>query len=250
MVPLVLALAVSAAPPPAVDAWARQVCPPSKKEARSNAEFKVQQAERVACLERAMNQAVDKVLRPLQKKEPGTFRQWVALQSDYHQWASEACAAVEEALWINTRTGEHSMGTAYGSTERECLQGQYAWRGFFAETWSRGDWKTLASVLERYAQGLPRRRDALAQYRQRAAEAAGRAPAKVERMDSPSRKLTQDEWARYSSRLNRVANAPPRLAERQCALLPKAKPSCPELLLPAFMEHLDFHEALGVSEER
>ncbi|MDC0712167.1 hypothetical protein POL68_27115 [Stigmatella sp. ncwal1] len=248
MFPLVLALTVSAAPPSAVDAWARQVCPLPPLEAHSNAEFKVQQAGRVACLERAMNQAVDKVLRPLKKKEPTAFAQWGALQTDYHHWVREACAALEEAQWLDTHTGARSMGTSYGSTERECLQGQYAWRGFFAEAWSRSDWKTLEAVLERYAQGLSGRLDALAKYRQRVAAAAGRAPVKAERVDSPAWKLTREEWARYDSRLSRVAQGPQQLAERQCALLPKAKPSCPARLLPGLMEQLDFREVLGESE--
>lgn len=244
MFPLAVVLAVLAAPPPAVTAWAQQACPLPQGEAASNAEFKVRQAERVACLERAMNRGLDKVLRPLKKKDAGAFEAWMGLQADFHRWASEACATLEEARWIHLRAGARSMGTSYGSAERECLQAQYAWRGFFAEGWSRGEWKSLFAVLEASARQGPRRQEALAQYTERVADAARRAPVKASPQDSPSRALTPEEWTRYLSRLGRISDVPQELAGRQCALMPKPRTSCPPLLVSGFMDPLDFQEVL------
>ncbi|SEU22723.1 hypothetical protein [Stigmatella erecta] len=249
MFPLAVVLAVLAAPPPAVTAWAQAACPLPPREAASNAEFKVQQAERVACLERAMNRELDKVLRPLQKKDAAALAEWMGLQSDFHRWAREACATVEDARWIHLRTGARSMGTSYGSAERECLQAQYAWRGFFAGGWSRGEWKVLFAVLEASARQGPRRQEALSQYTQRAEAAARRAPAKAAQQDTPSRSLSPEEWARHLDRLSRLAHGPQALAGRQCALMPKPPPSCAPLLVSGFMDPLDFQGVLDTSSD-
>jgi hypothetical protein len=251
MFPLAVALCVLAAPPPAVVAWAQRACPVAPGEASSNAEFKVRQAERVACLERAMYRGLDTVVRPLQKKDAAAAAEWRSLQADYHRWAREACAALEEARWLNTRTGDRSMGTSYGTAERECLQAQYAWRGFFVQGWSRGGWKALFAALEASAREAPRRQEALAGYTEQAAAAAARAPAHAAPQDSLSHPLTREEWTRYLSRLSRIAHVPQALAERQCALLPKPDAACPPRLVSGFMEPLDFQVALaGALETR
>jgi hypothetical protein len=242
MFPLTVLVSVVAASPPAVTAWAQEACPQPSGEAASNAEFKVRQAERVACLERAMSRELDKVLRPLKKKDAAAFSEGVALQADFQRWAREACATLEDARWLHLRTGARSMGTSYGSAERECLQAQYAWRGFFAEGWSRGEWKALFRALEASTRQEPQRQEALAQYTQRVSAASRRAPAGGP--DSLSRPLSPDEWSRYLGRLSRLASAPPALAERQCALLPKPPASCAPLLMSGFMEPLDFREVL------
>lgn len=245
MLSLTLALVLSASHPSAAEAWAKKACPLPKKEADSNAEFKAQQSARVECLKKAMNKALDKVIVPLKKKDPPAFKEWMALQADYNRWMADTCAAVEEAMWVDTSTGERSMGTGYGTTEMACLQGQYTWRGYFADAWSRNDWKNLFAALDVYAQSLPLRREELKTYMQRAQAAAQRAPAKAEQSDTPSQKLTKDDWAQYNARLERAATAPQKLVERQCTLLPKAGPTCAELFLPGLMAHLDFHEVLS-----
>ncbi|MBN1208259.1 MAG: hypothetical protein JXB05_25595 [Myxococcaceae bacterium] len=245
MLSLTLALVLSAANPPAVEAWANKACPLPKKEPDSNVEFKAQLSARAECLKKAMNTSLDKVIVPLKKKEPATFKQWMGLQADYNRWIADACAAVEEAQWTDTSTGERAMGTGYGTTEMECHQKQYAWRGFYADAWARNDWKALSAALEAYGQVAPRLQEGLSQYQKQAQAAAARAPASVGQSDTPSQTLTQEDWKHYNARLERAATAPQALAERQCALVPKADASCAERFRASLVSHLDFSDVLS-----
>jgi hypothetical protein len=245
MLSLTLALVLSATNPPPVEAWAKKACPLPKKEAKSNVEFKFQESERVECLKKAMNKAIDKVIVPLKKKDPATFKQWMALQADYNRWVGDACAAVEEAYWSDTVTGERSMGTGYGTAEMQCRQLQYAWRGFYADAWARNDWQTVSKALEEYAKVAPKRQEQLGTYRQQAKAAAERAPAQVEQSDTPMQQLSKSDWKDYNERLERAATAPPTLAERQCALVPKAPANCAEAFRASLFAQLDFSEVLG-----
>jgi hypothetical protein len=246
MFSLTLALVLSAANPPAVEAWANKACPPSKKEPDSNVEFKAQQGARSDCLKKAMNKALDKVLVPLKKKEPATFKEWMGLQADYNRWMADACAAVEESNWVDPSTGERSMGTGYGSSEHECLQRQYAWRGFYADAWVRNDWKAISTALEAYAKTAPALREKLSQY-QKQTQAAANAPAHAQEADSATQTLSKEDWKVYNARLERAATGPQPLSERQCALVPKASASstCAESFRASLVSQMDFSDALG-----
>lgn len=245
MLSLTLALVLSATPPPPVEAWAHKACPASKKEPESNVEFKAQVHARANCLKRAMNKALDKVIVPLKKQEPATFKQWMALQADYNRWVADACAAVEEAYWVDTSTGERTFGTGYGTSEQECLQRQYAWRGFYADAWARKDWKAISTALDAYARTAPRRQEQLSQYQQKARQAAASAPAQVPETADITRTLSQEDWLHYNARLERAASAPKALAERQCALMPQAAASCAEAFRASLLSQMDFSEVLG-----
>lgn len=249
MLSLTLALVLSAANPPPVEAWASKACPAPKKEPDSNVEFKAQQGARSECLKRAMNKALDKVLLPLKKKDPATFKEWMGLQADYNHWMAEACAAVEEANWVDPSTGERSMGTGYGSSEQECLQRQYAWRGFYADAWARGDWKAISSALDAYAKLAPGLQEKLSQYQKQTQTAAASAPAQVQETEEVMHKLSKDDWKAYNDRLERAASGPKPLSERQCALVPKAPPTCAESFRASLMSQMDFSDALGAPAE-
>lgn len=245
MLSLTLALVLSAANPPSVEAWADKACPAPKKEADSNIEFKAQQGARSECLKKAMNKALDKVLVPLKKANPATFKEWMGLQADYNRWMADACAAVEEANWVDPSTGERSMGTGYGSSEQECLQRQYAWRGFYADAWARNDWKAISSALDAYAQVAPKLQEKLSQYQKQTQATAASAPAHVQETDTVMRKLSKDDWKAYNDRLERAANAPKPISEGQCALVPKAPSSCADSFRSSLISQMDFSDALG-----
>ncbi len=245
MLSLTLALVLSAANPPSVEAWASKACPVPKKEPDSNVELKALQSARSECLKKVMNKALDKVLVPLKKKEPATFKQWMGLQADYNRWMADACAAVEEANWVDPSTGERSMGTGYGGSEQECLQRQYAWRGFYAEAWARGDWKAISTALDAHAKVAPQLQEKLSQYQKQTQAAAASAPAHVQETDSATRKLSKDEWKAYNDRLERAANGLRLLSERQCALVPKAGSTCAESFRASLISQMDFSDALG-----
>jgi hypothetical protein len=245
MLSLTLALVLSATNPPAVEAWAKKACPPAKGEPDSNVEYKARLAARAECLKKAMNKAVDKLIVPLKKKSPATFKEWMGLQADYNRWMGDACAAVEEAHWVDTSTGERSMGTGYGGTEQECLQGQYAWRGFYTDAWARNDWKALSAALDAYAKLAPQRQEQLGQYQKQTQATAALAPVHVEQTDTPTSKLTKDDWKAYNDRLERAATGPQALSQRQCTLVPKAGPSCAESFRASLISQLDFTEALA-----
>ena len=245
MLSLTLALVLSATPPPPVEAWAKKACPLPKKEAESNIEFKYQQDERVQCLKKAMNKSIDKLIVPMKKKDPAAFKGWMALQADYNRWVSDACAAVEEANWADPLSGERSMGTGYGTTEMACRQEQYAWRGFQADAWARNDWQAVSQAMAEYAKVASKRQEQLRTYMEQTKAAATRAPARAEPSETPMRLLTQSDWKDYNERLERAASAPPTLAERQCALVPKAPTGCAEAFRASLLAHLDFSEVLS-----
>jgi hypothetical protein len=247
MLSLTLALVLSAANPQPVEAWANKACPVPKKEPDSNVEYKARLAARAECLKKAMNKALDKVIVPLKKKDPATFKQWMALQADYNRWMADACAAVEEANWVDTSTGERTFGTGYGGTEQECLQRQYAWRGFYADSWARNDWKAITAALEAYAKTAPKHQEQVSQYQQRTQAAAANAPAQVPETADVTRKLSKDDWKAYNERLERAATGPKSLAGRQCALVPKAAPTCAESFQASLISQLDFSDALSGS---
>jgi hypothetical protein len=245
MLPLLLTLVLSSTNPPAVETWAQKACPSPRKEPDSNVEFKAALEARAQCLKKAMNQSLDRVLVPLKKKEPSTFKQWMGLQADYNRWVGDACAAVEEANWVDLSTGERSMGTGYGGTEMECHQRQYAWRGFYADAWARGDWKAISAALDAYAQQAPKRADTLSQYQKKTQALAAQAPVQAEPSDTPSQRLSRDDWKDYNARLGRAASEPQALAERQCALVPKAAASCAESFRASLTAQMDFSDALA-----
>lgn len=245
MLSLTLALVLSAANPPPVEAWANKACPAPKKEPDSNVEFKAQLAARAECLKKAMNKALDKVIVPLKKKDPATFKQWMSLQADYNRWVADACAAVEEAHWVDTSTGERTFGTGYGGTEQECYQRQYAWRGFYADAWARNDWKAISSALEAYSKTAPKVQEQVGEYQKRTQAAAATAPAQVPETADITRKLSKDDWKAYNERLERAASGPKTLAERQCTLVPKAPPTCAESFQASLTSQLDFSDALA-----
>ncbi len=245
MLSLTLALVLSAAPPAPVEAWAKKACPLPKKEPQSNVEFKYQEDKRAECLKKAMNKAIDKLIVPLKKKDPATFKQWMALQADYNRWVADACAAVEEAYWVDPATGERTMGTGYGTAEMRCRQLQYAWRGFYADAWARNDWQGVSKALEGYAQAAPQRQEQLRTYTEQTRAAEARAPAQVEQSATPMQRLSKSDWKAYNERLERAANGPATLAERQCALVPKAPATCAETFRASLVSQMDLSEVLG-----
>jgi hypothetical protein len=239
--------AVLAANPSPVEAWAKKACPP-KRTPDSNIELKYMEQQRAECLRKSMNKALDKVIVPLKKQKPAAFKEWMALQADYNRWTADACAAVEEANWVDLSTGERSMGTGYGFTESGCQQLQYAWRGFYADAWARKDWKAIEKALQGFGEPARKARESLQAYRTRAQQAAARAPAHVEESDLPVRQLAQSDWKPYNERLERAASGPEALARRQCALLPSPSPDCAQRFADSLVAHLDFADALSSSE--
>ncbi|MET0401588.1 MAG: lysozyme inhibitor LprI family protein, partial [Cystobacter sp.] len=225
MLVLPLAALLSAAPL-APDVWSTRVCPPARGEPSSNVEMKFKEQQRAECLRKAMNKALDRVLLPLKKSRPEAFKAWMDLQADYNRWLSESCAAVEEVLWVDLSSGERSMGTGYGFTESQCLQRQYAWRGWYADAWARGerDPRQALPGLESSAAGARR---AWTAYRDQVRHAASRAPVQVAGSSLPTRQLTREDWAPYEQRLERVLSGPDALAPRQCALAPPPAGDCP-----------------------
>ncbi|WPB77436.1 hypothetical protein KYC5002_51715 [Archangium violaceum] len=242
-----LAIVLAANPSP-VDAWARKACPLPKQTPDSNVEMKFMEQQRAECLKKAMNKALDKVIVPLKKSKPPAFKEWMSLQADYNRWMAEACAAVEEANWVDLASGERSMGTGYGFTESQCLQRQFAWRGFYADAWARKDWNTIQQALQGFSESARKARESLQAYRSKAQAAAARAPAHVEESDLPMRQLAQDDWKPYMERLERAASGPEALARRQCALHPSPAPDCAQRLTDGLVSQLDFTEALNNQE--
>ncbi|MDY7231314.1 hypothetical protein [Hyalangium rubrum] len=249
MLSITLALVLSATPAPAVESWAKKACPLPKKEPQSNVEYKAQEGARAECLKKAMNKALDKVIVPLKKKDAANYKAWMGLQADYNRWVADACAAVEEAYWVDTATGERSMGTGYGSAEMQCRQGQYAWRGFYADAWARNDWQAITKALDEYAKVAPKHQELLAKFTEQAKAAAERAPAQVEQSDTPMQKLSKSDWKDYNDRLDRAASAPKTLAERQCALVPKAPATCADSFRASLFSQMDLSEVMGRPSE-
>jgi hypothetical protein len=247
MLALTLAAVLAATPTP-VDTWAKKACPPPKQEPESNIELKHMAQQRAECLRKAMNKSLDKVLLPLKKQKAPSFKEWMALQADYNRWVADACAAVEEANWVDLSTGERSMGTGYGYTESGCLQDQFAWRGFYADAWARKDWKAIQQVLPSWADIARKSRESTEAYRTKTRELAARAPAQVAEGDVPVRQLSRDDWKSYNERLERAASGPEALARRQCALVPSPTPDCAQRLADSLVAHLDFSEALSNQE--
>jgi len=245
MLELALTLVLSSSPSP-VEAWAQQACPAPTRPAESSLEYKAREASRTGCLKRAMTRALDKTLRPLKKERAPALREWMGLQADYNRWMADACAAVEEARWVDLASGQRGMGTGYGATENECLQRQYAWRGFFADALARGDSRALDEALAAFVQPGSMRGGELRLYQQLTQEAAARAPAQVPETASTERLFTQEDWRHYNARLERAAVGPEALARRQCALLPLPVTECEARLRDSLVEQLDFHEALPV----
>lgn len=245
MLELALTLVLSSSPSP-VDAWAQRACPSAAKPPESHLEYKALEASRTECLKRAMNRALDKTLLPLKKQRAPALREWMGLQAEYNRWMADACAAVEEARWVDLARGQRGMGTGYGATENACLQRQYTWRGFFADALARGDARGLDEALAAVVPPGSRRSEELRTYQQLTLEAAARAPALVPETDAASteRLLSQEDWRHYNARLERAAAGPEALARRQCALLPVVVTDCEARLRDSLVEQLDFHEAL------
>jgi hypothetical protein len=245
MLELALTLVLSSSPSP-LDAWAQGACPAPARPPESTLEYKALEASRTECLKRAMNRALDKTLLPLRKERAPALREWMALQADYNRWMADACAAVEEARWVDLARGQRGMGTGYGATENGCLQRQYAWRGFFADAMARGDARALDEALAAFAAPGSLRGEELRTYQRLTQEAAARAPAQVLEPEaaSPERLLSQEDWRHYNARLERAAGGPEVLARRQCALLSLPVAECEARLRDSLVEQLDFHEAL------
>ena len=247
MLALTLAAVLAANPTP-VEAWSRKACPPPKQTPDSNIEMKFMEQQRAECLKKAMNKALDKVIVPLKKSKPPAFKEWMALQADYNRWMAEACASVEEANWVDLSTGERSMGTGYGFTESQCLQRQFAWRGFYADAWARKDWNGIQQALQGFGESSRKARDSLQSYRAQVQAAAARAPAHVEEADLPVRQLSQSDWKPYMERLERAASTPEALARRQCALHPSPAADCAQRFADSLSSQLDFSDALSNQE--
>jgi hypothetical protein len=247
MLELALTLVLSSSPSP-IDAWAQRACPAPTRPPESTLEYKALEASRTECLKRAMNRALDKTLLPLKKQHAPSLREWMALQADYNRWMADACAAVEEAHWVDLASGQRGMGTGYGATENACLQRQYAWRGFFVDAMARGDARGLDAALAAFVQPALTRSEELKTYQRLTREAAARAPAQVSEPDAAStaRLFSQEDWRHYDARLERAAAGPEVLARRQCALLAVPVTECEARLRDSLVEQLDFHEALPV----
>lgn len=247
MLALTLAAVLAANPAP-VDAWSNKACPPPKKAPDSNIEAKYAEQQRAECLKKAMNKALDKVIVPLKKSKPPAFKEWMSLQADYNRWMADACAAVEEANWVDLSTGERSMGTGYGFAEAECLQRQFAWRGFYADAWARKDWNAIQQALQGFSASATKARESLQKYRTQAQATAARAPVHVEESDQPVRPIPKDDWKPYLERLDRAAAGPEALARRQCALVPSPTPDCAQRFAESLSAQMDFSDALSNQE--
>lgn len=244
MLELALAIVLAANPAP-VDSWSKKACPPPKQTPDSNVEMKFAEQQRAECLRKAMNKALDKVIVPLKKSNPSAFKEWMSLQADYNKWVDTACAAVEEAHWVDLSSGERSMGTGYGFAEAECRQRQFAWRGFYADAWARKDWKAIQQALEGFADPARKAREALQSYRAGVQKAAARAPAQVPESDQPMRPLSKDDWKPYVERLERAAAGPEALARRQCSLVPSPAADCAQRFADSLVSQVDFSDALA-----
>jgi hypothetical protein len=247
MLVLPLAFLLSAAPP-ALESWAARACPPSKAEPDSNVEMKLREQRRAECLRKAMNKALDRVILPLKKSRPEAFKEWMGLQADYNRWMAEACAAAEEANWVDLTTGERSMGTGYGFTESQCLQRHHAWRGFHAEAWARGERHPLASLSPALEGPAAEARRAWNAYRDRVRQSAVRAPTQAGDPARPSRKLSRDDWKPYMERLERVLAGPELLAARQCTLLSAPPTDCVQRFADSLFAQMEPPQPPGSSE--
>jgi hypothetical protein len=247
MLVLPLALLLTAAPP-ALESWATRVCPPSKAEPDSNVEMKHMEQRRAECLRKAMNKALDRVILPLKKSRPDAFKEWMALQADYNRWMAEACAAAEEANWVDLTTGERSMGTGYGFTESQCLQRHHAWRGFYAEAWARGERNPLVPLSPALEGPAAEARRAWNAYRDRVRQTAARAPTHAADPARPSRKLSRDDWKPYLERLERVLAGPELLATHQCSLVSAPPADCVQRFADSLFAQMDPPQPPGSSE--
>jgi hypothetical protein len=231
--------------PPALDTWAQRACPPAKQTPGSNVERKRMEQERAQCLRKAMERSLDKTLPALKRSRPEAE----ALQEDHARWVAEACATVEEASWVDPATGERSMGTGYGFTESECLQRQYAWRGFFADAWSRSQWRALRPVLEGEEERARRVRESLMAYQERARETAARAREQAQ-VGVPRRTLSREDWRSYLERLERALSGAESLARRQCELTPEASEDCARRLAECLAALMGFPDMPAASRPR
>jgi hypothetical protein len=247
MLVLPLALLLSATPP-ALETWTTRACPPSKAEPDSNVEMKLREQRRAECLRKAMNKALDRVILPLKKSRPDAFKEWMGLQADYNRWMAEACAAAEEANWVDLTTGERSMGTGYGFTESQCLQRHHAWRGFYAEAWARGERNPLAPLSPALEGPAAAARRAWNAYRDRVRQSAARAPAQAVDPSRPSRKLSRDDWKPYLERLERVLAGPELLAAQQCTLVSAPSADCVQRFADSLFAQLEPPQPPGSSE--
>ncbi len=245
MLQLALTLVLASSPSP-VDAWANQACPAPARPADSPLESKARQAERTECLKRAMNRAVDAIVVPLKKQGAPAFREWMALQADYNRWMADACAAQEEAHWVDLATGKRAMGSGYGAAETQCLQQQYTWRGFFADALARGDGAALEAALAGASVLASERGEVLRVYQRLTQEVAARAPEQVPEEDAglAERLLSREDWSHYNARLERAASGPEGLARRQCGLLALPVAECEQRLRGSLVAQLDFRAAL------
>ncbi|ATB44232.1 hypothetical protein CYFUS_009719 [Cystobacter fuscus] len=242
-----LALLLTATPP-ALETWATRACPPSKAEPDSNVEMKLMGQRRAECLRKAMNKALDRAILPLKKSRPDAFKEWMALQDDYNRWMAEACAAAEEANWVDLTTGERSMGTGYGFTESQCLQRHHAWRGYYADAWARGERNPLAPLSPALEGPAAEARSAWNAYRDRVLQTVARAPTRAVDPARPSRKLSRDDWKPYVERLERVLAGPELLATHQCALVPARPTDCVQRFADSLFAQMDPPQPPGPSE--
>lgn len=233
-------------PPPAVEAWAEKACPVSKQTPDSNVEMKLGQKRRATCLREAMDRAHERLV--LKRARGPAARPWMALHADTVEWMTQACAALEEANWVDVSTRERSIGTGYGFTESQCLQRSFASRGYCVEAWERAEDKALARVLPSLASSAHEARASLERYRERVHQAAAQTPAPAS--ERRARELSREDWGAWGERLERVAAGPEALAQRQCELLARPGPACVQPLADALSAPLDFSESLGNPDAR
>lgn len=249
MLELALSLVLASSPSP-VEAWAQKACPVPEQPPDPGIESMAVEASRAECLKRAMTRALDATLRPYKKERGPVFLEWMRVQVAYSRWVADACAAVEEARWVDLESGQRVMGTGYGAAERGCLQRQYAWRGFFVDALARGDEAALETALASFVQPSEARRAALRAYVRLAEAMAARAPEQVSEQEpsadalAAERPLSREDWRHYNARLARAAEGPEVLARRQCAMLTRPVADCERRLGASLTAQLDFQDVL------
>lgn len=237
-----LALLLAAEPVPSEQAWADKTCAPAYGE--SNVEYKQREADRVACLRRAMNRALDRVLLPLKAQRAASFREWMGVQADFNRFAAAACSAVEEAQWVSLEEGMAFGGTAAGDVERRCLEDAFAWRALFAESVAAADAAGLEARLAGRARAGVVTEETARAYLRAVRAASERAPEKAPPEDVGSVHLSRADLQQMADALEKLFAMPGPLARRQCTLLSSVQVvDCEKRLAAGFWRVLaDLHE--------
>jgi hypothetical protein len=102
-------------------------------------------AEKANCLRRAFVAELDRVLVPLEAREPARFQALMGEQAGWNRLVEKACPFFDETAFLDLQAGAWSFGTIYGLAGTMCEQESSAERAFYAAALRLEEWARLAA---------------------------------------------------------------------------------------------------------